>query len=336
MEIRGPQFGRYDAQHIQQVQREIARSIKPNVLRELEEEDFDSETLFRLLTEDEISLSPEAREILEKLRRRMKRRRRRKDEDEEVEESVGSLLSSLEELKAQADEEREKQLPKEKKEKPKFFVPPVIQLSGSPMGRPRAAHQSNIPSSDTAKQIARMVAYAPKNESKYQIMREHEVFGFELVDQVRKFGTKIIILEPNFSLADLKIKGMYVIGRGEKTFDGRDWRYVRGLYDSSRRLLVMGEELLGMPKRSTARHEFAHAYEHAYSTKKRRRLPLSVELWNAFADQRTGLVSHYASTNPAEYFAESVEAFFEEGPRAFLKKADPQMHAFLSELFKAA
>lgn len=335
MEVRGPNFGQYDAQHIQQVQREIARSVKPNVLRQLED-DLDPESLLKLLSEDLVELSPEAREFLKKLRRRMKRHGERHMMQGNTREEFEELLGNLHEMRQAVDEEIEKAPPQGKP-----FIPPVIQLSGRTPGAQGGggagrANGSATPTGPAADLVEKMTYHAPSTAARHQLMRELSVFGPHTVAQVKQFGVRIIVLDRDMTLADLKIAGMHVVGAGERTFDGRPWAMVRGLYDSSRRLLVVGEELLGMRSRSCARHEFAHAYEHAYSTKNRRTLPLSVELWNSFAKTRTGMVSNYASTNPAEYFAESVEAFFEEGPRQYLKTADPQMFDYLTGLFSAA
>lgn len=334
MEVRGPNFGQYDAQHIQQVQREIARSVKPNVLRQLED-DLDPESLLKLLSEDLVELSPEAREFLKKLRRRMKRHGERHMMEGNTREEFEELLGNLSELRASVDEEIEKAPPQGKP-----FIPPVIQLSGrNPGGGTAAAGRGNgsaTPTGQAAELVDKMTYHAPNTAIRHQLMRELQVFGVQTIAQVKQFGVRIIVLDRDMALTDLKVAGMHVVGAGERTFDGRPWSMVRGLYDSSRRLLVVGEELLGMRSRSCARHEFAHAYEHAYSTRHRRTLPLSVELWNSFAKSRTGMVSNYASTNPAEYFAESVEAFFEEGPRQYLKTADPQMFDYLTGLFSAA
>ena len=64
MEVKGTSFGQYDARQIQQVQREIARSVKPNILRDLENQDLDEETFQRILSEDLVHLSPEAQALL--------------------------------------------------------------------------------------------------------------------------------------------------------------------------------------------------------------------------------------------------------------------------------
>ena len=137
------------------------------------------------------------------------------------------------------------------------------------------------------------------------------------------------------ALTDIKLHGMMIVAPSERTFDGRPWGAVRGIYCSDRRLFVVGEELIGRSDGSVARHEFAHAYDHTFSQKNHRRLPLSVQLWNSFRQERTGLVSAYAATNPAEYFAESVEAFFQEGARDALRQQDPLMFDYLKQLFAA-
>ena len=180
-----------------------------------------------------------------------------------------------------------------------------------------------------------MIYYAPSEEARIKTQDELEPMGFTVVSMLRDFGTHIIVLERNKALTQLKINNMYVVAPSEKTFDGRPWSRVRGLYDNARRLLVIGEEQLGVEGHSAARHEFAHAYDNAFSQNHGRRLPLSVQLWNKFRANRTGLISSYAATNPAEYFAESVEAFFQPGLKAQLRQRDPDMYAYLEDLFRS-
>ena len=48
---------------------------------------------------------------------------------------------------------------------------------------------------------------------------------------------------------------------------------------------------------------------------------------------RKGLITDYAGTSPAEYFAECVEGYFFPNGRKWLAKNDPQMHEFLGNLF---
>ncbi|HEY4003316.1 MAG TPA: hypothetical protein VGO93_30895, partial [Candidatus Xenobia bacterium] len=66
-----------------------------------------------------------------------------------------------------------------------------------------------------------------------------------------------------------------------------------------------------------------------------RKLPLSVQLWNMFAGKRAGLITPYAGTNPQEYFAECVEAWFSPEGRQRLQAVDPQMDDYLTTLFAA-
>ncbi|MCL5774461.1 MAG: hypothetical protein M1536_08840 [Firmicutes bacterium] len=66
MKIEGPQFFRYDQQHIQVIRQQAPQSVKPNIFREVD----DSVALALLLT-DAVELSPQAKEILKQLRKRM-------------------------------------------------------------------------------------------------------------------------------------------------------------------------------------------------------------------------------------------------------------------------
>lgn len=328
MEIKGPDLGRYDAGYIAAVHREVAKSVKPNVLRELD----DQVAVALLLTQDAVNLSPEAKAYLKELRQKMRAETAKMQQfSKAADADFEALLDGLESLRREADEADEKPLPSQ----PAF--PRTITLS---------THQPNAPRprsgggggahSVTRDLIDGMIYYAPGKEVREIVKRELEVMGRDLVAQVKQFGVRIIVLERTRLLSQLTIKGMAVVGAGERTFDGRPWDQVRGLYDQSRRLLVLGEEMVGNPFRSVARHEFAHAFDHAFSEKNRRMLPLSVQLWNLFRGERKGLVSAYAGTNPAEYFAESVEAFFQEGARENLRVNDPRMFSYLAELFSAA
>ena len=142
----------------------------------------------------------------------------------------------------------------------------------------------------------------------YMDVNELDPLGEKMLSFVKNFGVHIIILKRNENLTQRKIKGMMIAAPGERSFDGRPWEIVRGIYCPDRRLIVAGEELLGMGKRSVMRHEFGHAFDNAFTKRNQRRLPLSVQLWNSFAPTRKALPSEYASTNPAEYFAESESA----------------------------
>lgn len=336
MDVRGPSFGNYDARHLTHVQREIARSVKPNLLRQLEDDDLDEEVFQRILVEDLVDLSPEARDLLLSLRKDRHRRKGKKQDPGQSNSDFLSLLSGLEDLRREVEEGRAEG-PEIYQRPGKPFLPPSLVLSQHvPRPEGQSISASLARGLSPAGELARkLVAYAPSSEAREQFARELEVFGQTIISQVKQFGVRAIILEPHRALTDIRIAGMMVVAPSERTFDGRPWGAVRGLYCSDRRLFVVGEEQLGRVTHSVARHEFAHAYDHVFSQKNRRKLPLSVQLWNSFRGERTGLVSSYAATNPAEYFAESVEAFFQEGARETLRQQDPQMFNYLKQLFAA-
>ncbi|MGV8123473.1 MAG: hypothetical protein AB2L14_27280 [Candidatus Xenobiia bacterium LiM19] len=97
----------------------------------------------------------------------------------------------------------------------------------------------------------------------------------------------------------------------------------------------MKESLVGGRFSSVAVHECAHAIDHAIKENQRLSMSLSVRLWNYFQCDRKALVSSYAGENPVEYFAESVEAYFNPVKRDLLIECDPKMFSFLTDLFVA-
>lgn len=341
--ISGPNFGRYEGQHITAVPRQKAESVTPNLLRDLKtfidlDDELDADELLRLLTLDEVELSEEARDILRKLKKRKKRGRER--EAEQSEEEFLQLLAQLDEedMTPVAELPRKDITP---------YLPPVITLSthGPLMeeSRPVPVPPRCAPAEDDISQLTRagklalaMVAIAPDKKQAMKVARDLEVFGAEILGEVKRYGTRLVVVDSRTAFTDIEIAGMKLFGAGEKTFDGRPWSVVRGVYSSKRRMICVGEELLDESQRSgrsTVRHEFAHAYEDMWSQKRQRRQPLSVELWYRFEKTRRNFISAYASTQPAEYFAESVEAYFAPGLRDTLMTGDAEMFAFLSELF---
>ncbi len=341
--ISGPNFGRYEGQHLQAVPRTRAESIAPNLLRDLKpfidiDDELDAEELLRLLTLDEVELSEEARDILRKLKKRKKRGR-----DRDAEQSEEEFLQLL----AQLDEQDATPLSEIPRNDVTPYLPPVLTLSTysplmeesrpAPVSAKPSAPEDELSSLTRAGKLAlAMVAVAPGKQQAIKVARDLEVFGTEMLSEVKRFGTRIVVVDAHTALTDIQIAGLRLFGAGEKTFDGRPWAVVRGVYTSKRRIICLGEELLDESRRtgrSTVRHEFAHAYEDAWSQKRQRRQPLSVELWYRFEKTRQSFVSAYASTQPAEYFAESVEAYFAPGLRDSLMMGDPEMFAFLGELF---
>ncbi|MBQ7567466.1 zinc-dependent peptidase [bacterium] len=325
--ISGLNMGMYDASYLTAVQREIARSVKTNSLKDL---DDDVATALLLTTTDEVNLSPEAKAYLQKLRQKL--RKKRQDDDIEDyskpdERDFSALLQGLEDFRDQPPEEEKPKL----ESKPLF--PSTIMLSDHVPSAPRPKTKAYSPTRET---IDRMIYFSPTQTARAKLQDELEPLGFEIISNVKAFGVKVIIMERNVRLSQIRIHNIAIVHPSERTFDGRPWDMVRGIYDSSRRLFVIGEEQLGNPNHSVGRHEFAHAFDHAFSETHQRRLPLSVQLWNLFRKDRTGLVSSYAATNPAEYFAESVDAFFIPAKRQKLQEQDPKMFAYLRELFELA
>lgn len=346
--ITGASFNRYDSRHLDAVTRHRPKSVAPNVLKDLkakyqiDDDDLDSEELLRLLSQDELELSEEAMDLLRKHRKRKKKRGRGRNKAQSEEEFL-ELLGQLEEQEPVLTE-----APLHMQES-KPFLPPVLTLSSySPLAeqnRPKPkpkrieeGEEVDFRRLNKAGRLAlEMIVECPNKISAMRVAQDLEVFGADMISEVKKFGTRIIVIPPHQKLTELKIAGMYLVGEGTKTHDGRSWAVVRGIYASKRRVIVMGEELLrdiGSGGESIVRHEFAHAYEDAWSTPRQRRHPLSVELWYKFEKTRTAFISKYASTKPAEYFAESVDAFFIPRTRAILAQSDPEMYAYLADLFR--
>lgn len=320
MKIEGANFGNYDSRHLSIVRREVPQSIKPDVFR-----DIDKDVAQALIFSDVVSLSPEAKEMLRKLKKQLGGKLDVGEQQESVQELIYNLRQLRDLVYGKEDEPRQGENGKTHHDNQ------PIQLSGPdrPGKRPKPAR----PGGHLREIVDRMMVYAPSDRGREAVKDELVPLGEKMLDEVARFNVRIIVLEPNRPLTALRVKGMSVVAPGEKTFDGRPWDQVRGLYDGSRRLMVLGLEVLGHPERSAARHEFAHAFDHTFSERNKRRQPLSVQLWNLFAAQRKGLVTPYAGTNPAEYFAESVETFFKPRGREVVLEKDPQMYQYLEALF---
>lgn len=342
--IQGPGFTQYDPQYLQVSRRLAPESVKPNVFK-----DVDEEVAKALLQQDLSVLSPEAKEILRKLRKRLKGGNafvEGKEEDfNELLSNFREIRESLYEEKDEDDEERKrrqekdeerKQKDEERKKKEKLIIPlsgprPESKTEPGAPSKPRPGYVGN---SHVRELIEAMIVKDTGESQKNAVARELNILGEKMVSYVKSFGVHIIVLERNSNLTQKRIRGMMIVAPGERSFDGRPWEVVRGIYCQDRRLIVVGEELLGMQFGSASRHEFAHAFDHAFTSRNQRRLPLSVQLWNWFSKERKALPSKYASTNPAEYFAESVDAYFIPEGKGYLERNDPQMFEYLATLFK--
>jgi len=318
MRIERTNLFQYDQQHLQIVRREIAQSIKPQIFK-----DLDDSVAMALLFSDAVSLSPEAQVLLKKLKNQLQKTGKTAHYSRNA--SIKELTYTLKQLAEVVYGEQQI-------EGEKLDLPFYIQISPKEKD-PESRKKSSY--SKERELLEKMIVYTPGENVKKILEKELEVIGEKVIQTVKNFGVKIIILPHNMALTDLKLAGMHIVVRGEKTFDGRNWESVRGLYDQGRRIIVIGQERVGSPFSSAARHEFAHAYDHTFSVKNQRKLPLSVQLWNMFEKSRKGLVSQYAGVNPIEYFAECVEAFFFPQGKEHLAEKDPQMSQYLENLFAA-
>ena len=138
----------------------------------------------------------------------------------------------------------------------------------------------------------------------------------------------------------------YHPGAGWLVEHHRDPKMERGVEFTN--ILIFEEETRRMP--NFALHELAHAYHHqflaqgfsnpevekAYSNAKKQGDYERVE--QRFADGSSKITKAYGMNNPAEYFAESSEAFFSTNDfypftRDELKRHDPEMEKLLRKLW---
>lgn len=355
MEVGKAGLSNYDKQYLKVATTLPPVSVKPNVFQEVQDP-----VQMALWLVDFITLSPEAMQILKQLRKRSgegrissghsssqgaisqeewvalyREMRKIIDQHVESESSHGSPhASGSRPLKEREGREQSEQQTLNLKTL-SIMNPPLQELLGGSGRDSPSRRASRRRRTEAGEVLERMVVRSPSHEMADLAVTELEIMGKKVAESCRQFGVHLLLLSPGEPVTEVRIKGMSVIGRGERAPDGRSWGAVRGLYDASRRLMIIGGESLGNPSHSVARHEFAHAYDHTFSARKGRMLPLSVQLWNLFAQERKGFVSSYASTCPAEYFAESVEAFFHPLQRKKLQDIDRQMSDFLSSLFSA-
>lgn len=329
MEIQKPGFGNYDPQYIQVVRGETARSIKPNTFQEVPDE-----VQLALWLTDLVELSPEAKALLKKLGKEKTKGETRIDWD--------SLLGELDDVREVLRKKREEGKSKDGKTGKKgdaklnFLSLPVMRPPLQEVlprdGDGKKSRPS--PASAAAALLDKMIVRSADDAVRRGLVAELEQLGVHIVSACKDFGVRIIVLNRGELLSDLRIHQMALTLKGEKTSDGRLKDDVRGMYFEDRRLIVIGRELVGVPGELTSVHEFAHAYDHAFSERHHRMHHLSTQLWNLFEKSRTAFITAYASTKPAEYFAESVEAYFIPAKTPVLQKHDPQMYEFLSNLFQ--
>lgn len=321
MEIPKVGLGAYDARHIQALRGEWARSIKPNTFQDASEA---VQLALALAGIDIIELSDEAKLLLKKWR---------KAEGTNLEEI--NWLALLAELKrarngsksqTRADENSELNfvtLP--------IMLPPLPEVP--PRDNKREKQRKASEESEIRRTLSAMIVRTSSPDVKARLIDELEPLKSYVINACKNFGVRVLLLGRKEKISDIRIHGMALSLKGERTRDGRLKDHVRGFYYEDRRLLILGEEQVGISGRFVSLHEFAHAYDHTFSEKHYQLHYLSTQLWNLFAATRKGLITDYAGTSPAEYFAESVEGYFLKDMREWLRRNDPQMHEFLRNLF---
>jgi hypothetical protein len=191
--------------------------------------------------------------------------------------------------------------------------------------------EEETPSRGVRYYLEKMLSYSPSDHLTELMFRELEALGEVLISECQEFGIGLIIFEKYRNLTEIKINDVHPFPPGTKVRDGRGWEIVRGAYNPQHKMMFMAEELItGIPGGVTI-HEFGHAYDHAWMATNEMQFPFSVFLWNKFYHEGM-FISEYASTQPKEYFAESLEAYFNPKKKDILKKCDPRMYGFIGNI----
>ncbi len=182
--------------------------------------------------------------------------------------------------------------------------------------------------------IDSMFVYSPSEDKKERLKDEIRAIGPRALTIISNFGVKIVIIGDEQAYSRVLVGNKPLSWKGEKAYGKYDLDRCRGLYAGGQRLLLVKESAVGAGGLdSVTIHECAHAIDHAIKENQRLTSSLSVRLWNRFQCSRKALISSYAGQNPHEYFAESVEAYFNPLKRDLLVQCDPSMFAFLTDLF---
>ncbi|MDQ7826429.1 MAG: hypothetical protein RDV48_26740 [Candidatus Eremiobacteraeota bacterium] len=176
--------------------------------------------------------------------------------------------------------------------------------------------------------ISAMVSYSPDLSTTRFIVRELARISRKALLTVHRHGVNIVILPTECSPYKVDIDGKVLLAP-HVTYKGRSYEDL-SFFSSDHRVILLRESWAAY----ASIHEFAHAFDHAYSARNRLPQQLSLSLWIRFSSSRRGFVSSYAGTNHQEYFAESFAAFYDLFQREELRKLDPAMERFLSELLE--
>ena len=160
-----------------------------------------------------------------------------------------------------------------------------------------------------------MLQCYPTQASARIYLNEAQDFGWRILALMLRFGIKVEIF-PHAS---------YRKRRSVKS---------AGIYSFQQKTVSLDEDYLERPHQSLVHHEMGHALDHLISSLCLQGQCCSTKLWHGFAPQRLAFVTAYAGKNPREYFAESVEAYFQPHSHEWLRHNDPAMHAFVTALFE--
>lgn len=167
---------------------------------------------------------------------------------------------------------------------------------------------------DTRFWVKQMVQESCSPQGTARFVRESQDFGWRILGLMARFGIRAQILSP----AEYhKRQGITSAGR----------------YCPTYKTVVFHEDHLEN-EIGLVHHEMGHALDHLISSLCLKGNCCSTLLWHGFQHQRQGFVTDYATKNPREYFAESVDAYFRGDRRWLLQREDPGMQAFLQALFE--
>lgn len=324
-------FEAYKGEHLTYIQSRLLQHVKPKDLEKLEQAK-DIEEFFATVLTDESALSQEAKAYLKELRRRRRRRPGERDRSFlNLTEALALMAAELEEELARSELEA---MPLERPDTPIPLSKPIHLVPREPR-RDELVRQEReeFGRELTAEEelAHKLIAYSPNPEASLRVVKETSVFGLRPLYRLYTFGLRIIVLEESRSYHDVRLGGELLFPLGSRAA-GTELTKAEGIYLQRFKVIVLRENQLGRKYKSVLQHELAHAWENTYNVKRRRdRLGISVELWNRFAKTRQGFISNYASTSPAEYFAESVEAFFRPILRKRLQEIDPEMFHWLGQ-----
>ena len=186
----------------------------------------------------------------------------------------------------------------------------LLFLGWNPAGKTR---KGPVTDQEVAQWIDTMIQGEASPQEREAFLYQVWPLGWRLVGLLGRFGVKAELLSDEDYLA---------------RFGNRS----AGQYFSRYKLIRIRRRALFCNRSSTLIHEYGHAIDHLMSSLCNGGNQVSVKLWHWFSRQRGGFVSDYAQKDPAEYFAESLEAYFLHGSYQSLQRADPAMYAFIEDL----